>query len=111
MIKQLERLRQGQPTRIDLLSSAAALWKRTTGRRLHSHCVLLYRHPLNVSTAAGLKLLHDRPEDAVMSDEGPCILKLGEAMLAGEIEYRKGNFETAFELLREAVRYVRHSLA
>ena len=46
-----------------------------------------------------------------MSDEGPCILKLGEAMLAGEIEYRKGNFETAFELLREAVRYVRHSLA
>ena len=56
-------------------------------------------------------MLHDRPEDAVMSDEGPCILKLGEAMLAGEIEYRKGNFETAFELLREAVRYVRHSLA
>ena len=38
-------------------------------------------------------------------------MKLGEAMLAGEIEYRKGNFETAFELLREAVRYVRHSLA
>ena len=38
-------------------------------------------------------------------------MKLGEAMLAGEIEYRKGNLETAFELLREAVRYVRHNVA
>ncbi|CAN0315130.1 unnamed protein product, partial [Ascophyllum nodosum] len=28
--------------------------------------------------------------DAIISDEGPCILKVGEAMLAGEIEYRKG---------------------
>ncbi|CAM9477756.1 unnamed protein product [Ectocarpus fasciculatus] len=40
----------------------------------------------------------------IVSDEGPCLFKVGEAMLAGEIEYRKGNFETAFEHLREAVR-------
>lgn len=39
-----------------------------------------------------------------MSDEAPCLLKVGEAMLAGEIEYRKGNFDTAFEHLRDAVR-------
>ena len=26
-------------------------------------------------------------------------------MLAGEIEYRKGNFDAAFEHLREAVRF------
>ena len=42
--------------------------------------------------------------DVVISDEGPCVLKVGESMLAGEIEYRKGNFEEAFGLLREAVR-------
>lgn len=47
------------------------------------------------------RMLHNNP---VISEEGACILKLGEAMLSGEIEYRKGNFETAFELLREAVR-------
>lgn len=40
-----------------------------------------------------------------MSDEDPCLFKVGEAMLAGEIEYRKGNFDTAFEHLREAVRF------
>lgn len=40
----------------------------------------------------------------VMTDDGPCILKVGEATLAGEIEYRKGNFEAAFNYLREAVR-------
>lgn len=41
-----------------------------------------------------------------MSDEEPCILKVGEAMLAGEIEYRKANFDQAFQHLREAVRCV-----
>ncbi|CAN0528360.1 unnamed protein product, partial [Ectocarpus sp. 12 AP-2014] len=40
----------------------------------------------------------------IVSDEAPCLFKVGEAMLAGKIEYRKGNFETAFEHLREAVR-------
>lgn len=40
-----------------------------------------------------------------MSNEAPCLLKVGEAMLAGEIEYRKENFDTAFEHLREAVRF------
>eukprot|EP00752_Nemacystus_decipiens_P005024 g4564.t1 len=40
----------------------------------------------------------------IMSDEEPCLFKVGEAMLAGEIEYRKGNFDTAFEHLRKAVR-------
>ncbi|CAM9191045.1 unnamed protein product [Hapterophycus canaliculatus] len=40
----------------------------------------------------------------MISDEAPCLLKVGEAMLAGEIEYRKGNFDTAFDHLREAVR-------
>eukprot|EP00903_Cladosiphon_okamuranus_P011990 g11259.t1 len=40
----------------------------------------------------------------IMSDDEPCLFKVGEAMLAGEIEYRKGNLETAFEHLREAVR-------
>lgn len=39
-----------------------------------------------------------------MTEEGPCILKVGEAVLAGEIEYRKGNFDAAFAHLREAVR-------
>ncbi|CAM9209249.1 unnamed protein product [Scytosiphon promiscuus] len=39
----------------------------------------------------------------MISDEAPCLLKVGAAMLAGEIEYRKGNFDTAFEHLREAV--------
>lgn len=42
--------------------------------------------------------------DFVMTEDGPCILKVGEATLAGEIEYRKGNFEAAFNHLREAVR-------
>jgi tetratricopeptide (TPR) repeat protein len=32
------------------------------------------------------------------------ILKVAEAMLAGEISYRKGDFEAAFERLREAVK-------
>eukprot|EP00904_Undaria_pinnatifida_P009047 jgi/Undpi1/5272/HiC_scaffold_2.g00553.m1 len=49
----------------------------------------------------GGRRLHNNP---VMSQERPCILKIGEAMLAGEIEYRKGNFETAFDHLHEAVR-------
>lgn len=31
-------------------------------------------------------------------------------MLAGEIEYRKGNFDTAFKTLREAVRCARKEL-
>lgn len=48
--------------------------------------------------------------DFVISDEEPCLFKVGEAMLAGEIEYRKGNFDAAFETLREAVRYVRKEL-
>lgn len=38
----------------------------------------------------------------------PCkqvdVFGVASAMLAGELEYRKGNFETAFSLLREAVR-------
>lgn len=34
------------------------------------------------------------------------MLKVGESMLAGEIEYRKGNAEVAFEHMREAVRWV-----
>lgn len=42
--------------------------------------------------------------DPVMSEDGPCLLKVGESMLAGEIEYRKGNFAVAFDHLREAVR-------
>lgn len=42
--------------------------------------------------------------DAIMSDDKPCLLKVGESMLAGEIEYRKGNFTIAFDHLREAVR-------
>ncbi|THV80347.1 hypothetical protein D6D27_08780, partial [Aureobasidium pullulans] len=32
------------------------------------------------------------------------ILKVGEAMLAGEIEYRKGNIDLAFEHLRESIK-------
>ena len=32
------------------------------------------------------------------------ILSVAEAMIAGEVEYRKGNFDEAFEQLREAVR-------
>ncbi|WYZ39605.1 hypothetical protein EsH8_III_001519 [Colletotrichum jinshuiense] len=32
------------------------------------------------------------------------VLKVGSSMLAGELEYRKGNYEAAFEHLREAVR-------
>ncbi|CAM9781967.1 unnamed protein product [Ascophyllum nodosum] len=53
------------------------------------------------------RLLHN---NVVISDEGPCVLKVGESMLAGEIEYRKGNFEEAFGLLREAVRLDRELL-
>lgn len=44
-----------------------------------------------------------------MSDEEPCLFKVGEAMLAGEIEYRKGNFDAAFGHLREAVRFEQKS--
>lgn len=50
--------------------------------------------------------------DLMVSAEGPSLFRVGEAMLAGEIEYRKGNFDVAFERLREAVRCVtnRHNL-
>lgn len=44
--------------------------------------------------------------DLMVSTEAPSLFKVGEAMLAGEIEYRKGNFDVAFEHLREAVRCV-----
>lgn len=42
----------------------------------------------------------------LMTKEGPSILRVGESMLAGEIEYRKGNFNVAFDHLREAVRCI-----
>ncbi|CAM9382484.1 unnamed protein product [Choristocarpus tenellus] len=48
------------------------------------------------------RMIHN---NAVMSMEDPCVLKVGESMLSGEIEYRKGNYAIAFEHLREAVRH------
>ncbi len=41
---------------------------------------------------------------ALFQNPSQNILGVAEAMIAGEIEYRKGNFEEAFEHLREAVR-------
>ena len=44
-------------------------------------------------------------EDAVfLSNSVRDILRVGEAMLFGELEYRKGNHDVAFDALREAVR-------
>ncbi|WWC65411.1 uncharacterized protein I303_108029 [Kwoniella dejecticola CBS 10117] len=48
----------------------------------------------------------DRFPDSRMIYPNTCkaVLAVGESMLDGEIEYRKGNFELAFKQLREAVR-------
>jgi len=40
----------------------------------------------------------------IAADGSPSVLGVGKAMLDGEIEYRKGNFDAAFAQLREAVR-------
>ena len=42
-------------------------------------------------------------EGKVVIVEGGDILKIAQAMARGEIEYRKGNFDVAFEHLREGV--------
>lgn len=45
------------------------------------------------------------PETSILfNNTSQDILGIAEAMIAGEIEYRKGNFDAAFEHLREAVR-------
>lgn len=44
------------------------------------------------------------PEDHfVFNNHSRDVLKVGEAMLAGELEYRRGNFDEAFEHLRRSV--------
>jgi len=44
------------------------------------------------------------PEDHfVFNNQTRDVLKIGEAMLAGEVEYRKGNFDAAFEHLAHSV--------
>src|SRR4029077_4658479 len=47
----------------------------------------------------------DRVPDSRRMHNVPCLeqLAVAEAMLAGEIEYRKGNFDRAFARLRDAV--------
>jgi len=42
-------------------------------------------------------------EHMVFNNQTRDVLRIGEAMLAGEIEYRKGNFDEAFSLLRRSV--------
>lgn len=43
------------------------------------------------------------PEAFIGNNEASTVMQIGEAMLAGEIEYRSGNYDRAFALLREAV--------
>lgn len=44
------------------------------------------------------------PEEfLVFNNETRSVLKIGEAMLAGELEYRRGNFDEAFDQLRRSV--------
>ena len=45
------------------------------------------------------------PPDTIFFQNNPCedIFKVAEAMMNGEVEYHKGNYEVAFEHLRHAV--------
>jgi tetratricopeptide (TPR) repeat protein len=44
------------------------------------------------------------PERRFFNNPAHAILAVGESMLEGEVEYHKGNYETAFAYLRESVR-------
>jgi tetratricopeptide (TPR) repeat protein len=54
---------------------------------------------------AFLHALDEVPESAYIGNNpARVVLEVGRAMLAGELEYRRGHHERAFQLLREAVR-------
>ena len=64
----------------------------------------------NIEQAEECQILFDRAIEAVPEsrmnypNNARQILKVGQAMLAGELEYRKGNYEIAFDHLRESIK-------
>lgn len=96
-----EIIDEPMPAEPDLFCVTTALWHYAKG--------VAYAATGEVALAAEQQELFatafDRvPEERkVFNNESRDMLKVGEAMLAGELEYRKGNFDRAFEHLRHCV--------
>jgi len=88
------------PAEPDLFVTAAALWHYAKG--------VAYSATGEIEQAEREQALFAEacariPEDHfVFNNQSRDVLKVGEAMLAGEIEYRKGNHDVAFEHLRRS---------
>ncbi len=96
-----EIIDEPMPEEPDLFCVTTALWHYAKG--------VAYAASGDVEKAVAQQALFaaafDRvPEERkVFNNESRDMLKVGEAMLAGELEYRRGNFDDAFDQLRECV--------
>jgi len=96
-----ELIDEPMPDDPELFCVTTALWHYAKG--------VAYAATGDVASAANQQRLFAEafervPEERkVFNNESRDMLRVGEAMLAGELEYRRGNFEVAFDHLRRCV--------